>query len=103
LHRGRGPRTRLRQRSSRHWCYEHVSCGAAGSGRATGGDHTLPPGTKIAIALAPATPDAKATAVYSFAVGDQTNPLAPRRVLLVGRGDRPTFVNTSVNVLNGFD
>jgi len=70
---------------------------------ATGGDHTLPPGTKIAIALAPATPDAKATAVYSFAVGDQTNPLAPRRVLLVGRGDRPTFVNTSVNVLNGFD
>ena len=70
---------------------------------ATGSDHTLPPGTKITITLAPATPGAKATAVYSFSVGDQANPLAPRRVLLVGRGDRPTFVNTSVNVLNGFD
>ena len=31
------------------------------------------------------------------------NPLAPARVTLVGRGDRPTFVNTGVHLFNGFD
>lgn len=68
-----------------------------------GNDHTLPPGTKITITLAPAAPGAKSTAGYSFATGDLDNPLAPRRVILVGQGDRPTFVNTGVHLLNGFD
>jgi hypothetical protein len=27
----------------------------------------------------------------------------PSRLTLVGRGDRPTFVNTSVHLFNGFD
>jgi hypothetical protein len=68
-----------------------------------GDDHTLPPGTKITITLAPATPGAKPVAGYSFAIGDLDNPLAPRRVILVGHGDRPTYVNTGVHLLNGFD
>ena len=60
---------------------------AAGSG---GRDPGLPPGAKVTISLAPeaATPGA---ASYSFRVGDVSNPLAPARVTLVGRGDRPTF------------
>ncbi len=69
----------------------------------TGNDHTLPPGTKVTITLAPATPGAKPTASYSFVTGDMDNLLAPRRVILVGQGDRPTFVNTGVHLLNGFD
>jgi hypothetical protein len=35
-----------------------------------GNDHTLPPGTKTTITLAPAVPGAKPTASYSFAIGD---------------------------------
>jgi hypothetical protein len=68
-----------------------------------GNDHTLPPGTKVTITLAPGTPDAKPTAGYSFATGDMDNPLAPRRVILVGQGDRPTYVNPGVHLFNGFD
>ena len=68
-----------------------------------GNDRTLPPGTKVTITLAPATPGSKSTAAYSFATGDMNNPLAPRRVILVGDGDRPTYVNTGVHLLNGFD
>jgi hypothetical protein len=68
-----------------------------------GSDRTLPPGTKVTITLAPATPGAKPTAAYSFATGDLDNPIAPRRVILVGQGDRPTYVNTGVHLLNGFD
>jgi hypothetical protein len=68
-----------------------------------GADRTLLPGTKVTITLAPGTPAGNATAAYSFAIGDMTNPLAPRRVILVGRGDRPTYVNTGVHLLNGFD
>jgi hypothetical protein len=68
-----------------------------------GNDRTLPPGTKVTITLAPAVPGGKPTASYSFATGDTDNPLAPRRVILVGQGDRPTYVNTGVHVLNGFD
>lgn len=40
---------------------------------------------------------------YSFAAGDDGNPAAPERIVLVGDGDRPTFVNTSVHGLNAFD
>jgi hypothetical protein len=68
-----------------------------------GNDHTLPPGTKVTITLAPGTPGPKPTASYSFAIGDLDNPLAPVRVILVGQGDRPTYVNTGVHLLNGFD
>jgi hypothetical protein len=70
---------------------------------AGGTDRTLPPGTKVTISLAPEAPAREGTAQYSFMVGDTANPLAPNRVTLVGRGDRPTFVNTSVYLLNGFD
>ncbi len=72
------------------------------SAESRGPDRSLPPGTKVTISLAPeaATPGG---ASYSFRVGDASNPLAPARVTLVGRGDRPTYVNTGVHVLNGFD
>jgi hypothetical protein len=72
---------------------------SAGSG---GTDRNLPPGTKVTISLAPEA-SARAAASYSFRVGDVSNPLAPARVTLVGRGDRATFVNTGVHLLNGFD
>jgi hypothetical protein len=77
-----------------------------------GTDWSLPPGTKVTISLAPgnvapgnAAPEASVQGVasYSFRIGDASNPLAPTRVTLVGRGDRPTFVNTGVHLLNGFD
>jgi hypothetical protein len=72
---------------------------AAGS---SGGDRGLSSGTKITISLAPEAA-APGAASYSFRVGDVSNPLTPARVTLVGRGDRPTFVNTGVHLLNGFD
>jgi hypothetical protein len=72
---------------------------AAGS---NGTDRGLSPGAKVTISLAPGT-SAPGAASYSFRVGDVSNPLAPARVTLVGRGDRPTFVNTGVHLLNGFD
>jgi hypothetical protein len=68
----------------------------------SGTDRSLPPGTKVTISLAPEAP-APGAASYSFRVGDASDPLAPARVTLVGRGDRPTFVNTGVHLLNGFD
>lgn len=68
-----------------------------------GGDQTLTPGTKITISLAPGAPKGSGSAEYSFSVGDVANPLAPPRVTLVGRGERPPYVNTSVYLLNGFD
>ncbi len=43
------------------------------------------------------------TATYSLAVGDCTNPVAPRHVTLVGSGDGRTILNTSVNLLNSID
>ena len=36
-------------------------------------------------------------------MGDAANPLTPGRVVLLERGDQPTFVNTSLRLLNGFD
>ena len=39
-------------------------------------------------------------ALYTFTVGDGLNPLAPRKLNLVG-GSGPPFVNTSVRFLNG--
>jgi hypothetical protein len=78
----------------------------------SGTDRTLPPGSKVTISLAPGSlapgssapgTSAPGIASYSFRVGDVADPLAPSRVTLVGRGDRPTFVNTSVHLFNGFD
>jgi hypothetical protein len=60
---------------------------------------TLVPGTKLTISI-PAE-DAP-QALYTFAVADNLNPLAPRKLNLVERS-RPPFVNTSVSFLNGFD
>jgi hypothetical protein len=67
-----------------------------------GSDRGLSPGATVTISLAPEA-SAPGAASYSFRVGDASNPLAPARVTLVGRGDRPTFVNTGVHLLNGFD
>jgi hypothetical protein len=72
---------------------------SVGSG---GPDRSLPPGAKVTISLASDAATSGA-ASYSFRVGDVSNPLAPARVTLVGRGDRPTFVNTGVHLFNGFD
>jgi hypothetical protein len=74
-----------------------------GSMPSAGTDRTLPPGTKVTISLAPETRAGGAIASYSFRVGDAADPLAPSRLILVGRGDRPTFVNTGLHLLNGFD
>jgi len=68
-----------------------------------GAARTLALGTKVAILLAPQTPEGRGVSSYSFRVGDTADPLAPYRVVLVGQGDRPTFVNTGLHLFNGFD
>jgi hypothetical protein len=60
---------------------------------------TLVAGTKLTISI-PA--QGAAQALYAFTVGDDLNPLAPRKLNLVERSRTP-FVNTSVRFLNGFD
>jgi hypothetical protein len=60
---------------------------------------TLVDGTKVAISI---PSEASPQALYSFALGQGGNPLAPERLHLVSRV-RPPFVNTSVHFLNGFD
>lgn len=40
---------------------------------------------------------------YSFVVGDPDQLTAPTRIIPVGGRNRPTFVNTGVRLLNGFD
>jgi hypothetical protein len=65
----------------------------------SGTDRTLPPGTKVSIALAPDGDRAS----YSFRVGDASDPLAPSRVILVKPDARGAFVNTGVRLYNGFD
>jgi hypothetical protein len=74
-----------------------------GSTLSTGAARTLTPGTKVTISMAPDVSARGGIAGYSFRVGDAADPLAPSRVTLVGQGDRPIFVNTSVHLLNGFD
>jgi len=60
---------------------------------------TLAAGTKLTISIpAERSPQVR----YTFTIGDDLNPLAPRRLNLVD-GSRPPFVNTSVRFLNGFD
>jgi len=60
---------------------------------------TLVAGAKLTISI-PA--ENSPQALYTFPVGDDLNPLAPRKLNLVG-GSRAPFVNTSVRFLNGFD
>src|SRR3984893_18647395 len=59
---------------------------------------TLVAGTKLKISI-PA--EDSPPALYTFTVGDELNPLSPRKLKLVG-GSGPPFVNTSVRFLNGF-
>ena len=61
------------------------------------------PGTKVAISLIPDAQARGAVSDYTFTVGDTADPMAPGRVILLERGDQPTFVNTSLRLLNGFD
>jgi hypothetical protein len=60
---------------------------------------TLVAGTKLTISI-PAEDSPQA--LYTFTLGDDLNPLAPRKLNLVDRAPTP-FVNTSVRFLNGFD
>lgn len=63
------------------------------------GGRVLAEGASLAI-----SPGAgQAAPAYGFTVGDRGNPVTPERVILVGRGDRPPFVNTTVRALNAFD
>lgn len=61
------------------------------------------PGTKVTISLVPDAQARGAVSDYTFTVGDTANSMAPGRVILLERGDQPTFVNTSLRLLNGFD
>jgi hypothetical protein len=61
------------------------------------------PGTRVSISLVPDAQARGGVSDYAFAVGDAADPLAPGRVILLERGDQPTFVNTSLRLLNGFD
>lgn len=63
------------------------------------GEPLLADGVELAI-LPP--PGASAPS-YRFVVGDPSNPVAPERVVLVGEGRRPPFVNTTVRLLNTYD
>lgn len=60
---------------------------------------TLVAGTKLTISI---PSEDSPQALYTFIVGDDLNPLAPRKLNLVDRSG-PPFVNTSVSFLNGFD
>jgi hypothetical protein len=95
---------RLRQRPDGYRRDRHVPHGAGHSGSGRHPHHqrcraTLVAGTKLTISI-PAEDSPQA--LYTFAVGDDLNPLAPRKLNLVERS-RPPFVNTSVSFLNGFD
>ena len=98
----------MRHGSAGHWGRRNVSCDTCEPGghrhaanhdgsyvaARNQGDDLIGPGyasTKGGIAS------------YSFRVGDCRDPLAPSRLTLVGHGDRPTFVNTSLHLFNGFD
>ena len=60
----------------------------------------LPTGTRLAFDL---TGGSRSGPAYSIVVGDRTTPLAPTAITLVGVGRKPTFVNTGLHFLNGFD
>lgn len=63
------------------------------------GEPEVAEGTRLAVA-----PGASQGApAYGFTVGDLADPVAPERVILVGTGARPPFVNTTVRALNAFD
>lgn len=65
------------------------------TGRAT----TLVTGTNLMISI---PNEHSPQALYTFTLGDDTNPLAPAYLTLVSRTRAP-FVNTSLHFLNGFD
>ena len=63
-----------------------------------GDGSTLAPGTQVTVSFGV---DASSPS-YTFAAGDQGD-AAPSRIVLVGDGSRPTFVNTSAHALNAVD
>lgn len=56
-------------------------------------------GTRLAVSPGPGA----SAPAYAFTVGDGSDPVVPQAVMLVGRGRRPVFVNTTVRALNAFD
>lgn len=64
-----------------------------------GAGRSLAAGTQVSVSFGT---DASGPG-YSFAAGDESSPAAPESIVLVGDGERPTFVNTSVHGLNAFD
>ena len=56
-----------------------------------------PPRASVSVVTDPAAPG------YTFTAGDRDDAVVPERVILVGRGQRPPFVNTTVRALNAFD
>ncbi|CAM3522236.1 hypothetical protein BOFL111202_09405 [Bordetella flabilis] len=65
------------------------------------GSRTLVAGTPVGIRFGP--DDGPQSPRYGFTAQDRNDPVAPSRIVLVEGHDRPTFVNTSVHVLNAFD
>ncbi|MFS8037851.1 hypothetical protein ACI7BZ_12970 [Xanthobacter sp. AM11] len=63
------------------------------------GEPVLAAGTTLAVSPS----EGASTPAYGFTVGDRANPVAPERVIVVGGGTRPPFVNTTVRALNAFD
>ncbi|MEP9349352.1 hypothetical protein [Xanthobacter sp. KR7-225] len=63
------------------------------------GEPILADGVEVAVV----PPEGARAPSYRFVVGDVANPLAPERVILVGEGRRPPFINTTVRLLNGYD
>ena len=63
------------------------------------GEPILADGAEVAVALS----EGARGPAYSFTVGDMADPVAPERVILVGNGRRPPFINTTVRLLNGYD
>lgn len=71
------------------------------AGSSPGSMTQLPPNTSLTITFLPGT-DGRAAASYGFVVDGPKSELAPSKITLIRRSDK-TFVNTGVNLLNGFD
>jgi hypothetical protein len=63
------------------------------------GEPILADGVEVSIL----PPSGASAPSYRFLVGDLAAPVTPERVVLVGNGRRPPFVNTTVRLLNAYD
>ncbi|MEP9356082.1 hypothetical protein ABLE93_21130 [Xanthobacter sp. KR7-65] len=63
------------------------------------GDSVLADGVRVRVRPGPDAPAPD----YGFIVGDRREGVVPEKVIVVGRGERPTFINTTVRALNAFD